>query len=256
MKKFYLYNVQAIHNNFGSHVTILPEIKNKTIAVISPHADDISVGCGGAMALLSKTNTIFPLLFFTGERGVDAPDKAVRISTRENEMVCESKILGLQEPNFLRLSSYKDVSKKNISCNVTCIKQILRDIKPEIIFLPHEGDAQPRHSLATDMALCAIKRARMCVELLFYETSWHPFGPLDFNVGVVLDAACMAKKLDAIRVHASQIKRTRFDIAAESLARFRAVTVPEQHIQGYGYMMDHQFDYLEVFLHKSVGSSL
>jgi len=106
--------------------------------------------------------------------------------------------------------------------------------------------------MATDMALRAIHRVHLSVELFFYETSWHPFGPLDFNVGLVLDKALMTKKLEAIRVHASQLKRTRFDVAAESLARFRAVAVPEQHIQGYGIPFDSQFDYLEVFLKRSI----
>jgi LmbE family N-acetylglucosaminyl deacetylase len=251
MKKFYLYKSDT-YTSYNKHLVQLPDIAHKKIIALAPHADDIAIGCGGTIALLSKTNDIFPLLFFTGERGVDAPDKAVRIKTREQEMIRESEMLGLQRPVFLKLSSYDDISVSTITRDIARIKQLLCDIRPEIIFLPHEGDAQPRHNLATDMALRAIKRAHMSVELFFYETSWHPFGPLDFNVGVILDDAVMARKIAAVRVHASQLKRTRFDIAAENLARFRAVTVPEQHIQGYGHMLNYQFDYLEVFLKKSI----
>lgn len=251
MKKFYLYNLLSKNKN-SDHVSVLPEIKHKKIAVVSPHADDIAIGCGGTMAFLSKTNAIIPLLFFTGERGVDAVGKEHRVTIREKEMQREAEILGLQNPMFLELSSYENDRSEAQTNDIVRIQQEFNAIKPDIIFLPHTKDCQPRHRLASAMALCAIKQAGMAVKLFFYETSWHPFGPLDFNVGVVLDADNMAKKLEAVRAHTSQIKRTRFDIAAESLARFRAVTVAEQRVGGYGSSEHMCFDYLEVFLTKTV----
>jgi len=235
MEKFYFYN---------------DSIKNKDIVVVSPHADDIAIGCGGAMAILSPTNAITPLLFFTGERGVDAADQEQRVKIREAEMCAEAEILGLQAPVFLRLLSYEH--DNNSSCDIAQLETVLRDLAPAIVFLPNEHDTQPRHKLATELALAALKNSGFPGELFFYETSWGPFGPLDFNAGFELDAKIMAQKLKAIRVHRSQIKRTRFDIAAKSLAQFRAVVVPEQRVQGYGRSRRSSVKYLEVFLRTSL----
>lgn len=253
MKKFYLYNSPIPST---AQFELFPAINDKTIVVISPHADDISIACGGTMALLSTTNTIFPLLCFTGERGVIAATKKKRIAIREQEMLHEAHILGLQQPTFLQLSSYETETEPHKKLDISRIAKEFQKRSPDIVFLPHEQDCQPRHHLATVLALRALNQAALSPLLFFYETVWHPFGPLDFNIGWVLNKELMAKKLTAIRVHASQLQRTRFDVAAHALAQLRAVTVPEQRIGGYGHTIKHkQFDYMEVFLTKKYKKS-
>jgi LmbE family N-acetylglucosaminyl deacetylase len=249
MKNFYIYGLFK-KNKLDTHCQVLPEINNKKIVVVSPHADDIAIGCGGAMALLSATNTITPLLFFTGERGIDAPDKQQRIKIRETEMCAEARELGLCPPIFLRLSSYDHEHQENLSHDKAQLEKVLRELTPDIIFLPHENDCQPRHQLASDITMAVLKVINFTGALFFYETPWEPFASLDFNLCVVLEAAVMAQKIRAIRVHASQLKRTRFDRAAQGLAQFRAAVVPEQRMQGYGSCACVHFKYVEVFLYR------
>ncbi len=254
MKKFYLYapNSPNVHNDTCAY---LPEIKNKKIIAISPHADDIAIACGGTLAILSATNIITPILFFTGHRGVDTSTRAEAIALREKEMTCEAKILNIQAPVFLRLASYENDNQETIIRDITHVTRELEKQNPEIIFLPWQHDSQPRHQLASIMAQAALKKTNLSPTLFFYETTWRQFGALDFNVGFILDEHIMTKKLQAIRAHQSQLERTAFDVAAQNLARLRAVTVPEQRIQGYGHQTTQvHIPYLEVFLKRRLKS--
>lgn len=254
MKKFYLYAPKIKNNFFNSKAcAILPEIKNKKIIAISAHADDLSIACGGTLALLSPTNKITPILFFTGHRGVTNSTQNNAIQTRETEMTRETEILKIAPPIFLRLASYEHDDNKTIMRDITLIAHELEKQNPEIIFLPWQRDSQPRHRLASIMSLAALKKTNLKPTLFFYETTWQQFGALDFNTGFVLDQQIMATKLAAIRAHQSQLQRTAFDHAAKILAQLRAITVPEQRMYGYGQKTKHaQIKYLEVFLKKNV----
>ncbi len=254
-KSFYVYNYPfADHQHTRQTKTCAP-ITNKTIAVISPHSDDISISCGATMSLLSTTNTIFPILLFTGYRGVLSQTKDLG-NIREQEMYNEAALLGLNPPLFLRLASYEATNQSVIDQDNARIQKTILEINPSILFLPYQKDCHPRHHLATALTLQALKNINSSITLFFYETSWHTFGPFDFNAGFVFDASLMAKKLEAIRVHVSQLKRTAFDCAAQCLAQFRACMVPEQRMYGYGNQHEqnivNQAGFMEVFLRKTI----
>ena len=171
-------------------------------------------------------------------------------------MYNEAKLLGLKPPVFLRLASYENTNQAVIDQDSARIKKTLQEISPSILFLPYQKDCHPRHHLATAMTLQALKTIDMPITLFFYETPWHTFGPFDFNASFVFDAPIMAKKLEAIHVHASQLKRSAFDCAAQCLAQFRACMVPEQRMYGYGNNHDRdtveRAGFMEVFLRKTI----
>jgi len=248
MPKIYLYNCNqgsALSDQVISRE--LPD--NKTILLISPHSDDVAVSLGGTINLLAKNNQIIPLLLFSGWRGVEDAGQIKGRNIREQEMIQESKILGVKKPIFLNLPSYEKDDKTTRDKDILEIEQYLKKYRPDIIFLPQAKDYHPRHRLAAKMALKAISRCvhKKTLELFFYETPWRIFGNFDFNAVFVLSKIDFTQKVKAIRAHQSQIKRNHFDKIVRGLNDFRASVTPEQRIGNYGTSTSRLGQYIEVF---------
>lgn len=224
-------NLPKVRQFLNKNCLIKKLPKNKKIMIVSPHADDVAVACGGAVSMLSRLNTIIPVVFFSGYRGVELKNKEEAIKIRAKEMIKEAKILSMTKPYLLDLASYSSATKLNYNKDLKRVGEWLEKIKPDIIFLPIKNDLHPRHKLATKLTLKALKHS---VQLFFYENSWSAIGAFEFNTIFVFDQKIMAKKEQAIRAHQSQLRRTAFDRAARALAEFRGAVVPEQRIFGYG----------------------
>jgi len=234
--------------------------KNKNILLFSPHSDDISISIGGIVTALAKSNQIKPVLLFSGYRGVKNKSKQEATKIRQNEMEKESKFLGIDSPFFLKLSSYNqiphtpNINKIPIKEDCLKVKNVLKENQPDIIFLPQKNDNHPSHKLGTKIILNALKgyKNSVSIQLIFYENPWSLFENLEFNLVFFFSKKELNKKIKAVRAHRSQLKRTPFDKACRSLSEFRASTIPEQRIVGYGKTMNHlgQF-YAEVFNWKN-----
>lgn len=229
----------------------LPERKN--IVVVSPHPDDASISLGAIIYALSKRhNKIYTLVMTTGYRAfISNQDREQRIKIREREVVIEGKILGA-EPIFLHCQFYdaKD-QKKAMAADIKKVRGYLNKLKPEIIFLPHKKDSHPTHINSREVVLKALTRYNIFTDqqpdFWFYEGPWSIFSEGDFNTIFAFPKEFLAKKLQAIREQKSQVSRTRFDVAAESLAKLRAALIPEQALAGFGKQAPDVGEYFELF---------
>jgi len=257
MDKLYVYtNELLVGVPPPAEIKQLP--KNKKIIVISPHSDDISISLGATVSILAKENTVVPILFFTGHRGVAKESERIATDIRENEMKAEAKILGMEHPIFLRLKSYDKESQEVQEDEILKVEQIIAKERPDVIFLPKKDDLQPRHKLATQITLKALKQPNLKVGtkkpiLFFYENPWSLFMPFEFNVIFILSKRDVLKKIEAVKQHVSQLDRTQFDKAALSLAAFRGAVVLEQRVFGYGNEIEKKFDiFIEAFKHDQI----
>lgn len=256
MDKLYIYTKEILENiPKSAEIKQLP--KNKKIIVVSPHSDDVSISLGGTVNILAKENKIIPILFFTGHRGVAGESERIATSIRENEMQAESKILGTEPPVFLRLKSYNKEAGEAKAEEILKIEQIIAKEKPDVIFLPKKDDLQPRHKLATQITLKALKQPNLKTGakkpiLFFYENPWSLFEAHEFNVVFILPKKNVLNKIEAVKQHISQLKRTQFDKAALSLAAFRGSVILEQRVFGYGNEIEKDFDmFIEAFKYEA-----
>ncbi|MCG2689883.1 hypothetical protein L6252_01205, partial [Candidatus Parcubacteria bacterium] len=82
----------------------------------------------------------------------------------------------------------------------------------------------------------------------FYENPWSLFKENEINTIFLIDKNALRVKKKAILCHKSQLKRTNFLTAALALSSFRAATLPEQRIFGFGNASKGlRADHLEAF---------
>jgi glucosamine-6-phosphate deaminase len=227
--------------------------------VVSPHPDDAPISLGATIAMISQQNRVVSAVMSTGHRSfIYGTQRGERISLREAEVVRESRTLGA-EPRFLRLPFYDsnyEVSERDLEI----FGSLLAEIDPDWVFLPHHGDSHPAHVASRRIAGEAIRRflagTRKTIELWNYEGPWALFNRGDFNTIVSVPRVPFERKLQAIRVHESQVTRTPYDVAAESLARLRAALVPESALAGFGAQPPRLDPYLELFFRETARGEL
>ena len=93
---------------------------------------------------------------------------------------------------------------------------------PDWVFMPHARDSHPAHIASRRIAGEALRRflagTQKTVEVWNFEGPWALFNRGDFNTIVTVPRMAFERKLQAIRAHESQVARTPYDVAAESLA--------------------------------------
>lgn len=225
-------------------------VRNKKIIVISPHPDDASICAGGTISLLAEKNEVHIFVMTTGHRSfIPNTTKEERIALREEEAHDESKILHTT-PHFLRLEFYDN--KENLDKDFAKISEKINAIDPDIIFVPQEKDPHPTHQTARSIILAAIKNYPKKIELWNYEGPWALFQRGSFNAIVSLPEPHLLRKINAIKTQTSQLSRTRYDVAAETLARLRGALIPEQELVGYGKQPIRISNNLELYFVETV----
>jgi LmbE family N-acetylglucosaminyl deacetylase len=244
---------------FPEHVKAPPVkefFQGKNIYVISPHPDDTAVGCGAFIAALSKRNRTHSIVLTSGSH-------AAKPEVRQEETILEAKILGMEKPVFLNLPFY-EWERQPSRLDEELLAAVLEPL-PDVIFLPSNHDSHKTHKIARKLTLRILGQLLKSkyndkdnLELISYETPWGLFPHGKYNAIFPIGEVTMRRKLEAIRVHKSQIERTQFVSFAKSLAQLRAAVVPEQALKkwGFGQKPLELGKYLEVYFSFQLKSQI
>lgn len=173
------------------------------ILCIAPHPDDAEIGCGGSLARAKSEGQLTGILELTlGEMGsLGTPE------IRLQEARDAAEILGLSFRGNMR---WQDGGIQDSEVFRLELAQVIRDLKPKTLLVPHETDRHPDHVGATRVTTSALhfaglRKAKLTGEphkvarVLYYQGN----APIEANVLVnvsdfidVWEAAIMA--------HASQ----------------------------------------------------
>jgi LmbE family N-acetylglucosaminyl deacetylase len=204
------------------------------VLVISPHPDDDVIGCGGALrAHVVAGDTVHVIFLTSGEKGGHglAEDETVRV--REEEAKEAGRILGFDEPEFLREF---DGALCVTDPLVSRLRTKIAELQPDWLYVPHEAEMHADHQAANRLVYQAISNdAKLCKRpcIRLYEV-WTPMERIDDVVDI---SPYIELKLRAVRAHKSQCAVLRFDEAIQGLNRYRG----EMHSWPGG-------DYAEIFL--------
>jgi LmbE family N-acetylglucosaminyl deacetylase len=200
------------------------------ILIFSPHFDDESIGCGGAIARHVAEGGYAAVVFMTrGDTGNTTPGK--EMTPEQNEQIRKReadealKILGVQARDYLDLSDGFMRWEPDV---IRQVSSLIRKHRPEVIYAPHADDAHNDHKATWQMVTDAIPRAAwsafpelgepwFCPELRGYEV-WTPISQPNFFINIT---DFVETKSQAILKYRSQLADQIYNEAALGLNRYR-----------------------------------
>lgn len=201
----------------------------KRILIISPHADDEILGCGGTMIKhIQQGDEVYVCIVTTGWPPLFNPEGTQR--DREDSELCH-KILGVKKTFYLNFPAAALENVKRYELNDSLL-QVVKEVRPHDVYIPHIGDMQKDHKLVNEACMVALRPKYfpqisriLCYETMS-ETAWdipnvqNAFIPNVFvDITKYLDA-----KMQALSYYTTQINEfpdARSLGAIEALAKYR-----------------------------------
>ena len=203
------------------------------VLVIAPHPDDEIIGVGGTIAKRVKAGDEVYVCVVT--KGQEPMFKKEFIEQGRKECRAADAKLGVTETIFLDYPAVmlETVPRHELNGKIS---DLIQQLKPEEVFIPHRGDMQLDHQMVVDAVMVAVRPRgdyypkRVCAYETLSETGWNiPNTVNEFIPTVYEDVSeFMDIKLKAMRIFESQLgtfPEARSIGAIEALAKFRGATV-------------------------------
>jgi len=187
------------------------------VLVIAPHPDDESIGCGGAISLHVQRHDRVSAVFLTsGELGLKRLAREEAWKIREAEARKAGKILRVAELFFLRCPDW--FLGKNKSQTARLLAPVLKQVRPELVYLPHPNEWHPDHQATLPILKTALKQSGLKIPWLRAYEVWTPLSQYDDVEDIT---SVMSRKLRAVRAHRSQVNDFKYDRAIAGLNQYR-----------------------------------
>lgn len=200
------------------------------VLVAAPHPDDDLIGCGGTMIRHRRDGCHVTVVYMTsGDAGSLGTGKTELAEKRQAEAREAMALLGISDLIFL------DNEDGYLRCdrdNLVRLAALIREKRPDVIYLPHRNEAHPDHRATFSLVAEAARRAggpwfQECgglpwkaKSILCYEV-WTPLREVNCAEDIT---DFMETKMEALRRHSSQTEEIPYDEAAMALNRFRGIT--------------------------------
>ncbi|NIA11176.1 MAG: hypothetical protein GWP10_16000 [Nitrospiraceae bacterium] len=178
-------------------------LRKRNILAVGAHADDVEIGCGGAVAThIEKGDTVI-LLIMAESSYTDYKGQVLRsIDEGINEEENAAKILGAKLINL----GFKTKSVPYSSESVESINKVIDEYNIDTIYTHWYHDTHQDHKRTTQSVLSA---GRYIPNILMYEPE-YPAGRsyLGFRNQYYVDITSAFKvKMDALKCHESQVNK-------------------------------------------------
>lgn len=216
------------------------------VLIIAPHPDDEIIGVGGTIAKRAKAgDEVYVCIVTKGKSPLFNPDfiEQGRRECRE----ADAK-LGVKEIIFLDFPAVMLETIPRYELNGK-VAEVVQNIKPEEVYIPHRGDMQIDHQMVVDAAMVAVRPRgddypkRVYAYETLSETGWNipnvtnEFIPTVYeNITDTYDV-----KMEAMSVFKSQLApfpAARSVGAIEALAKFRGATVSVEVAEAFSLVRE------------------
>jgi LmbE family N-acetylglucosaminyl deacetylase len=207
---------------FDFHIQIIDQIQAKKVLVLAPHPDDDSFGCGGSIRKMATNGSEVTVAYFCdGSGGIPEVTSVNQIfrnkelaETRKKEAKATVGILGISEQVFF---GYKDGELSKGKAVIKAVSDLIKRVKPDIIFVPSFIDNHPDHRAVNDILINFLDKNVAHFEIWAYEV-WTP---IYANRIVLINDEKEAKE-QSMLAHQSQLDARGYDKAILGLNQYRA----------------------------------
>lgn len=197
--------------------------------VLAPHMDDETLGCGGSIALHGRAGGEVAVAFLTDGRLGSAQLRALSgearqlaeqalIETRKQEALLALDTLGVRRHFFL---DGIDGALAGDASVVRRLAEVLREVRPQIVYLPCFLEQHPDHRAASAILIAAAQEVTEDFTCHAYEV-WTPLYP---NRCVWIDEVVEIKKR-ALAHYRSQLADADFEHGMLGLNAYRSMLRP------------------------------
>ncbi len=199
------------------------------VLVIAPHPDDEILGCGGTMLRHVKSgDKVFVWLVTHAEPPVYPENASLAIQQSARE--CH-KWMGAEDTIFLDFPAVMLEQVERYKLN-DAILEVIKKIKPDIVYIPHYGDMQKDHQVVVEACMVALRPKNIDYPIKIYgyetlsETGWNsPNVQNEFLPNVYIDITdYLDGKIKAMKYYDTQVAdypSARSLEAIEALAKYR-----------------------------------
>ena len=203
-------------------------MKNKILA-IAPHNDDEILGLGGSLLKhIDEGDDVFVCIVTRGYPPL-FPEEGTALNKEETKR-CHT-YMGVSKTYSFELPAAMMETVERYKLNEMFV-ELIQEVKPDVVYIPHYGDMQKDHQMAVDAAMVALRPKYNHVVKRIYayetlsETGWNvPNVQNEFIPNAYVDiSAYLEKKLECMRFYNSQLAdfpQARSLEAIEHLARYR-----------------------------------
>jgi len=172
----------------------------KRILVLSPHADDMEISCGGTVArFLEEGHEVFNMVFSFAEESI--PEEFDITSTRIEERQAEEKLgtCTIQYKKTFQVRTFPSHRQEILDAMI--ISKL--SIQPDIVLLPNSNDIHQDHKVIHQEGIRAFRHST----ILGYENMWNSMGKSNMTTYIPLTKGHVDKKMRAIECYKSQLAK-------------------------------------------------
>jgi len=156
-----------------------------TVLVLAPHPDDEAFGCGGLIVLKRLEGCRVHVVFITDGSASHPNHPSLNTTTlatlRAQEARASLHILRVDSADIrflgVRDGTLDHLEKAQGHAIVNDLKQLLADIKPDVVFVPFHRDGSSEHEAAFKLCQSAIQQLPVRPRVLEFPiwSWWQPF---------------------------------------------------------------------------------
>jgi len=202
--------------------------------VIAPHPDDEVLGVGGTVARLASEGWEVTVAIVTSATPERFGSGSLAMGRAEARRAHE--ILGVHASRFLDDIPAAEVDRMSHASVNLALGAVVRDVRPDSMFIPFAGDIHLDHQLIALSSMVAARPVNHARPTRLYayetlsETNWNaPYVAPAFQPNTFVDvSATLETKLEAMKAYASQLRpfpEERSLEAIRALATLRGATV-------------------------------
>jgi len=198
---------------------------NKIALFISPHPDDVEIGCGGTVTKYVRDGWTVRV-FILSTRTPDKVDLATDCQESLNS-------LGVKALTFSRFE-IRFFSKRREDILQTMI-DVRKEYKPDHVFIPSGSNKHQDHVVVFEEARRAfLSLSSFPCSVLCYEQWWNDIPAFNPNYYVPLSELDLSQKIRAISFYKSQSKRLYTKPKAiETALRFRGMQIGYEFAEAF-----------------------